>query len=128
MSSGAADLLSAGVGAGGMSRVLVAAASDRFGRERCFTAVLVAMAIANASLPLVVASVAGGMAYAVVIGACSGCLVALVLPLATAALATPPNPNAANGTTSTPCTTAEEAFLKAMRLSVGGESAAALAR
>jgi MFS family permease len=107
----------------------VAAASDRFGRERCFTAVLVAMAIANASLPLVVASVAGAMAYAVVIGACSGCLVALVLPLATAALATPLNPNAANGTTSTPRAAAEVAFLKAMRPSVrSGESAAALAR
>jgi MFS family permease len=110
MSTGVANLLSAGVGAGGMSRVLVAAASDRFGREWCFTAVLVAMAIASASSPLVVVSVAGAMAYAVVIGACSGWLVALVLLLATAALATPLNPNTANGTTSTPRAAAEVAF------------------
>ena len=84
-----ADLLSAGVGAGGMCRIFIAAASDRYGRERCFAAVLIAMTIANAILPVLINSVAGAMCYAVVIGACTGCLVALVLPLASAALADP---------------------------------------
>jgi len=78
--------LTLAVGVGGLSRVLVASASDKYGCERVFLCVLLAMAIANAALPQVVATVAGGTAYAVVIGSTTGCLVALVLPLATAAL------------------------------------------
>ena len=48
------------------------------------------MGLANALLPVVVDSVAGAMVYAVVVMACTGCLVALVIPLAAATLKPPP--------------------------------------
>ena len=114
-----ADLLSAGVGAGGMCRIFIAAASDRYGRERCFAAVLIAMTFANAILPVLINSVAGAMCYAVVIGACTGCLVALVLPLASAALAD--SPSGANSKAQ-PRASAKAAMLRAARQSSRGAS------
>jgi len=116
-----ADLLSAGVGAGGMSRILIAAASDRYGRERCFTAVLITMTIANATLPVLINSVAGAMVYAVVIGACTGCLVALVLPLANSALA---EPKSSTKTKAQPRASAKAALLRAAQQSSRGASSA----
>ena len=75
------------------------------------------MAVANAAVPALIGHLAGALAYAVVIGAGTGCLVALVLPLATAALADTAalRPSAA-------------ALPHAGRLSVGSANAAALAR
>ena len=75
------------------------------------------MAVANAALPALIGHLKGALAYAVVIGAGTGCLVALVLPLATAALADTAalRPSAA-------------ALPHAGRLSVGSANAAALAR
>jgi len=106
-----ADLLSAGVGAGGISRIFIAAASDRYGRERCFTAVLITMTIANATLPVLINSMAGAMVYAVVIGACTGCLVALVLPLANSALVEPKSSTSSSQSQAS----AQAALLKATR-------------
>jgi len=60
--------------------------APRYGRERAFTCVLVCLAVVNFALPALIETVVGGFAYAVVVGTCSGVLVALVLPLATAAL------------------------------------------
>jgi len=56
------------------------------------------MAVANGSLPLVITSRAGFAAYAVVIGACTGALISLVLPLAVSASTT----SSSSGTTVEP--------------------------
>jgi nitrate/nitrite transporter NarK len=87
MGADAARLLPVGIGGGGLVRVLVTSAADRFGRERVFTAVLASLGLANAMLPTLIGSAGGAWCYALVVGVCSGVLVALVLPLATAASA-----------------------------------------
>lgn len=84
-----ADLLTLGIGIGGLSRVFVAALSDCFGVERIFIGILVLLTVANATYPVLVASPVGGFIYAVAIGCGTGGLTALVLPLSMAALKPP---------------------------------------
>ena len=81
------------------------------------------MAVANGSLPLVITSRAGFAAYAVVIGACTGALISLVLPLAVSASTT----SSSSGTTVEPAVAdASAADASAVDASLADASAMAL--
>lgn len=78
----AASLVVVFVGAGGsLGRVAVARAADAKGVQPTFRAMLLATALADAALPLVIDSIAACYAYALVVGTTAGGCIALTTPM-----------------------------------------------